>query len=32
MPKTRAIKGIDEDIKLNKALWHMAEVLRNQGI
>jgi len=22
----------DEDIKLNKALWHMAEVLRDQGI
>jgi hypothetical protein len=32
MPKSRAIKGIDEDMKLNKALWHMAEVLRNQGI
>jgi uncharacterized protein DUF932 len=32
MPKSRAIKGIDEDIKLNKALWHMAEVLRTQGI
>jgi Domain of unknown function (DUF932) len=24
-----AIKGIDEDMKLNKALWEMAEVLRN---
>ncbi len=32
MPKSRAIKGIDEDLKLNKALWHMAEVLRTQGI
>ena len=32
MPKSRAIKGIDEDIKLNKALWRMAEVLRTQGI
>ena len=31
MPKSRAIKGIDEDLKLNKALWHMAEVLRNNG-
>lgn len=31
MPKSRAIKGIDEDLKLNKALWHMAEVLRNGG-
>jgi Domain of unknown function (DUF932) len=28
MPKSRAIKGIDEDLRLNKALWHMAEVLR----
>jgi hypothetical protein len=32
MPKSRAIKGIDEDLKLNKALWHMAEVLRNGGL
>ena len=31
MPKSRAIKGIDEDLRLNKALWHMAEVLRNNG-
>jgi hypothetical protein len=30
-PKSRAIKGIDEDMKLNKALWEMAEVLRNGG-
>jgi hypothetical protein len=30
MPKSRAIKGIDEDMKLNKALWHMAEVLRTR--
>ena len=28
---SRAIKGIDEDMKLNKALWEMAEVLRNRG-
>ncbi len=27
--RSRAIKGIDEDMKLNKALWEMAEVLRN---
>ena len=27
IPKSRAIKGIDEDMKLNKALWQMAEVL-----
>src|SRR5258708_5480377 len=31
MPKSRAIKGIDEDMKLNKALWQMAEVLRMRG-
>src|ERR1700736_5400545 len=31
MPKSRAIKGIDEDMKLNNALWEMAEVLRNGG-
>jgi hypothetical protein len=29
MPKSRAIKGVDEDMKLNKALWEMAEILRN---
>ena len=32
IPKSRAIKGIDEDMKLNKALWEMAEVLRNRGV
>jgi hypothetical protein len=32
MPKSRAIKGIDEDLRINKALWHMAEVLRNGGL
>ena len=31
MPKSRAINGIDEDMKLNKALWQMAEVLRTGG-
>lgn len=31
MPKSRAINGIDEDMKLNKALWQMAEVLRAGG-
>jgi hypothetical protein len=31
MPKSRAVKGLDEDMKLNKALWEMAEVLRNGG-
>lgn len=27
-PRTRGVKGIDENVKLNKALWHMAQVLR----
>jgi hypothetical protein len=31
MPKSRAIKGIDEDMKLNKALWQMAEILCARG-
>jgi hypothetical protein len=31
MPKSRAIKGIDEDMKFNQALWEMAEVLRNRA-
>ena len=26
--KTQPTKGIDEDLRLNKALWHFAEVLR----
>jgi hypothetical protein len=28
---SRAIKGIDEDMKLNNAIWEMAEILRNRG-
>jgi hypothetical protein len=31
MPKSRAIKGIDQDMKLNRALWQMAEVFREHG-
>jgi hypothetical protein len=31
MPKSRVVNGIDEDLRLNKALWHMAEVLRSNG-
>jgi hypothetical protein len=27
-PKTRAVKAIDADVKLNKALWHLAEALQ----
>jgi hypothetical protein len=30
-PKSRAIKCIDEDMKLNKALWQMAEILCARG-
>jgi uncharacterized protein DUF932 len=30
--KVRAVKSIDENMKLNKALWHMAEVLRKEGL
>ena len=26
--RTRAVKGLDENVKLNKALWHLAESLR----
>ena len=26
--KSRAVKGLDENVKLNKALWHLAETLR----
>ncbi|HEY0793452.1 MAG TPA: DUF932 domain-containing protein [Chthoniobacterales bacterium] len=30
MPRSRALTGIDEDLRLNKALWEMAETLRAQ--
>lgn len=30
-PKTRAVEGIDSNLRLNKALWHMAEVLKAGG-
>ena len=26
--QTRPIKGLDESVRLNKALWHLAETLR----
>jgi hypothetical protein len=32
MPKSRAVKGIDEDLKLNKAIWQIVEVLLKGGI
>jgi hypothetical protein len=28
-PRTRPVTGIDENVKLNKALWHLAEALKN---
>jgi hypothetical protein len=28
-PRTRAVAGIDENMRLNKALWHLAEALKN---
>lgn len=28
-PRTRPVAGIDENVKLNKALWHLAEALKN---
>jgi hypothetical protein len=29
--RTRPVTGIDENVKLNKALWHLAEVLKSGG-
>ena len=26
--QTRPVKGLDENVRLNKALWHLAEALR----
>jgi len=31
-PRTRSVKGIDENVRLNKALWHMANVLKGGEI
>lgn len=30
-PKTRAIRSIDADVKLNKALWHLAEAMQAEN-
>ena len=27
-PRTRGVAGLDENVRLNKALWHLAETLR----
>jgi len=29
-PRTRAVGGLDENVRLNKALWHLAEALKSQ--
>ena len=31
-PRTRAVTGLDENIRLNKALWHLAEALKSGGL
>ena len=28
MPKSREVKGIDGNVQLNKALWHLAEQMK----
>jgi hypothetical protein len=30
-PKTRGVSGLDQNISLNKALWHLAEALNEKG-
>jgi hypothetical protein len=30
-PRTRAVTGLDENIRLNKSLWHLATVLKEHG-
>ena len=30
-PRTRAVAGLDENIRLNKSLWHLASVLQEHG-
>lgn len=31
-PRTRAIAGLDENVRLNKALWHLAEALKSAAL
>ena len=31
-PRTRAVAGLDENVRLNKALWHLAEALKSQAL
>jgi hypothetical protein len=30
-PRTRAVAGLDENVRLNKALWHLAEALKSHS-
>ncbi len=30
-PRTRAVAGLDENVRLNKALWHLAEALKTSS-
>ena len=30
-PRTRAVAGLDENVRLNKALWHLAEALKSNN-
>jgi hypothetical protein len=30
--RTRAVTGLDENLRLNKALWHLAEALKSGGL
>ena len=30
-PRTRAVAGLDENIRLNKSLWHLATTLQKTG-
>ena len=30
-PRTRAVAGLDENVRLNKSLWHLAEALKAQA-
>ena len=31
-PRTRAVGGLDENVRLNKSLWHLAEALRSGSL
>jgi hypothetical protein len=31
-PRTRGVAGLDENVRLNKALWHLAEALKTQSL